>query len=313
MRIDFRELSIRFGKRVVVDRLTASFAWGDDFVIALMGPSGSGKTTLAREILNVHHGGHGKAALSIEPCDAVVAYLPQEPVLFGHLGLADNVRLLQRVGRYRERFDPQLCNTLVQSLRLDRLLASGGRADQLSGGEAQRLMLVRTLSVRPDLLILDEPAAGLDPAVREAFLIDLQALLARLSIRAIYITHHWDEVRFLAPRAAYAELSAENGAICRLEVVPREHFAAAPPSIDAFKTVYGPGCSVWPLVQANILACFTPPDGGANIYRRGADDFRIAEAIETRLARGWPVAAALYQGDRFLEWRDIDHNALRGL
>lgn len=318
MRISLDRLSVRFGSRVVIDGLTSDFAWDDrasfNRVIALMGPSGCGKTTLAREILRARYDGAAGTGISIDPGDAVIAYLPQDPVLFGHLSVRQNARLFESAGRYRTRFDAKQFESLAQRLRLRGLLASDASVDHLSGGEAQRLMLLRTLSVRPDLVILDEPAAGLDPAVRESFLVDLQDLLDQLDTAAVYITHHWEEVRFIAGRVAYAELggSGEAAAIGKLDVVVTNRFEQAPPSADAFKAVYGPGCSMWPLRTAGEVACLEPPqrlEGRAH-YRRGGGEYRLAEAICARLENGHGVRAVVFRVDRFVEWREIHREDL---
>lgn len=322
LRIEFENLTIRFGRRAVVEDLSTVFQWDSaapgDRVIALMGPSGCGKTTLAREILRSRYEPGPAETARVSPDRTVIAYLPQRPVVFPHLPIMRNARLLEGVGRYRRQFDPELFAQLTERLRLSALLASDVGVDRLSGGETQRLMLLRTLSVRPDLLVLDEPAAGLDPAVRETFLIDLQELLARLGIAAIYITHHWDEVEFLARRVAFAQLASAGGQpICKLDVVPTEAFARSPPTPDAFRTVFGPGCSLWPLSDAGGggVACFQPAErGGAGAgYRQGPGDRRLSNAVVAALEQGGAVEAALYQDGQFVGWRNLERCRLAEL
>lgn len=313
MRIRIDNLSINLGGRQVVQSLSTDLSWSqqaDDRVIAIMGPSGSGKTTIARHILDCVHSKSASQEVIVSPVEAVVAYLPQEPVLFAHLSLVENARLLERVGHYRDRFDIGHWHNLVDSLKLDHLLASNGKVTHLSGGEAQRIMLLRTLSVRPDLLILDEPASGLDPVVRETFLIDLQTLLERQAVCALYITHHWDEAKFLAKQVAYAQLTEIDGPIRELRVMPRDEFLNSPPTIDAFKTVYGPGCSVWPTVDGE-LACLKPPfSGGHSAFVRTSNDFRIALATSQRIDQGETVQAALYRKGSFMRWQEIGRRDL---
>ncbi|AXQ30202.1 ATP-binding cassette domain-containing protein [Solimonas sp. K1W22B-7] len=212
MRIDLERFRLAFGPRVVFDQVTASLDWDatDDAsrVIGLMGPSGSGKSTLAKQVMTARY--HGRVAgINVVQPDLVIAYLPQAAVLFSHLSIYRNARLLEGVGRYRMRFDPAIFADLAKQLKLESILASKIGIERISGGEAQRLMLLRTLSVRPDLLILDEPATGLDPSIREDFLIDLQGVLRRLGICALYISHHWEEVAFLAGRVVFAETIAD--------------------------------------------------------------------------------------------------------
>lgn len=320
MLIEIGGLSVRFGGRTIFDQLHCSLQWSNlrgGNVIALMGPSGSGKTTFARALLKGRYEPGAGANIHFAPADPVIAYLPQEPVLFDHIDLVDNARLLERVGRYTDRFDQELQKSLAKRLRLASLLETNGRPDRLSGGEAQRLMLLRMLSVRPDLIILDEPASGLDAAVREAFMIDLQEQLERLNIAALYVTHHWEEARFLADRVAYLapDLTGESNAVRSIPVVDASSFASAPPSPDAFKAVYGPGCSMSPLSGIDEVVCF-PPTGagdGKQSFNRGKGEFRVSNSILSRLNAGARVEGAVYRADSFVEWREISPTDLTGL
>jgi len=332
--IELKSFNAKLGARLLIDRVDATFDWteaGDlDRVIALMGPSGSGKTTLARAILTSRYESSQKG-LTIDPSDVTIAYVPQAPVLFPHMSAERNARMFSFMGRYQGRFDAELFEALSGQLRLKAVLDSTTNVERLSGGEAQRLMLLRTLSVRPDLIILDEPASGLDPAVREAFLIDLQDLLARLQINALYITHHWDEVAFLASRVAFAvtgERPSQGAVIESLPLTTRAHFERSPPTIDAFKTVYGPGCSVWPVdhvtgqfvlsntangvVSSGALACFSPEaDPGPKGHLR-AGEFRLARAVILRMRGSGAVRAAIYRNGHFDSWAEIGLGNLQG-
>lgn len=314
LRIELSGLTVRFGPRIVMDHVDATLSWNpqDDraWVIGLMGPSGAGKTTLAREILSARYEG-GRPGVSLHPPDMVIGYLPQTPVLYPHLSARRNARLFEAVGRYRSRFDASLFEQLTESLRLGSVLRSQVNVERLSGGEAQRLMLLRTLSVRPDLLILDEPASGLDATVREAFLIDLHDLLGKLGIAALYISHHWAEVAFLADQVAYADTPG-GASVTALPIVATEDFADAPPQIDAFRSVYGPGCSVWPLKAGGRIACFKAEPGRTGGYRRLEPNYRLSETLAADLEKT-PIRAALYADNRFETWAEVGLGQLREL
>lgn len=320
MQIELRNLSLSFGEHRVIDDVSARIAWDDrddsTHVVALMGPSGAGKTTLARQILAARYDAPIEA-VGIEPADAVIAYLPQTAVLFPNLPIMRNARLFEGVGRYRESFDPTLFDELTSLLGLQPLLSAGTSVARISGGEAQRLMLLRTLSIRPDLLLLDEPATGLDPSVRETFLIDLQDLLRRLDVCAIYIGHHWEEVRFLAGQVAFTETASDaqgRRKIINLPVCKSEAFAAAPPTIDAFRTVYGPGCSVWPLTgQGGIrIACFAAAQSSNPGFLRQAGSFRLSNTLSAQLRDGGRCRAAIYEDGRFVEWAGLTATEIVG-
>lgn len=310
--VELLNCSLALGSRLILENLTTCFEWdssdGAARIIGLMGPSGSGKTTLAKSIVDSHYD-RPITGLAVSQASAVISYLPQNSVLFPDLSVAQNARLLQNVGRYRKHFNEELFCEIAAMLRLESLLASRISVEKVSGGEAQRLMLLRTLSVRPDLLILDEPATGLDPVVRESFLIDLCSILERLSVSALYISHHWDEIAFLCGKVAYAVVEAgagTNRAIRRLPILGIQEFQQAPPTPDAFVAVYGPGCSAVKLAGADDLLAYVAPlaDGSLRYVRRSAEE-RLTADVAKRLQSGSGVRAALYRKGIFEEWTEL--------
>lgn len=276
--INLRNYTFRFNRRALFHNVTASIDWsapGDGKIVGLMGPSGSGKTTLMKQVLESRYEGRSPS-LEILPSDGVIGFVPQSPVLFAHLDVLGNARLFERVGRYASRFDGALFERLAATLGIAHLLEQKSHLT-LSGGEAQRLMLLRTLAVRPDLLLLDEPAAGLDPSIREEFLVDLSALVAQLNIATLYIGHHWDEISFVAGRVAFLLTGMDEsgaGIVSDVPVLPVHDFRERPPTPDAFQAVYGPGCEIVPVqdsasgvirsslsAESALIACVPPING----------------------------------------------------
>jgi ABC-type nitrate/sulfonate/bicarbonate transport system ATPase subunit len=332
VRIDLSHFGLKLGSRAIFDNLTANFTWNGGGVggtIGLMGPSGSGKTTLLRQILVARYV-EPVPGIAISPRDVAVGFVPQAPILFNNMDVLANARMFETVGRYKERFDRDLFAQLVDVLRLGPVLRGRTDPQHLSGGEAQRLMLLRTLSVRPDLLLLDEPATGLDAAVRDSFLVDVAELIDRLSIATIYIGHHWEEVSFLADRIAYLVLTSAKRSVCAMPVVDQVTFRATPPTPDAFEAVYGPGCGAWPIVVDNgtyrllsasdavhgtraWLACF-PPSPGLHRPRRfvRVGSYRLERALA---ADPHDVSAAapawIYHNGEFLERSSVSTASIK--
>lgn len=169
-------------------------------VVGLFGPSGSGKTTVIRAISGLLHPDDGRIVLGrrvlfdrragvvIPPHKRRVGYVFQEPRLFPHLTVERNLRYGQPV--------PAPVGPVAELLGLTHLLARAPR--DLSGGEAQRVAIGRALLSAPEVLLMDEPLAALDPARKEEILPYLAAIRDQARIPIFYVSHALEEVAQLA-------------------------------------------------------------------------------------------------------------------
>jgi molybdate transport system ATP-binding protein len=182
--------------------------------VAVLGPSGSGKTSLLEAIAGLRPKASGRivirgekildssVGLSLPPEHRRVGYVPQDACLFPHLDVAGNVRFGIRNGRGGNLFDEAVEILEIASL-LDRFPAT------LSGGERQRVALARALARDPMLLLLDEPLAAVDAALRGRILPYLLRVREALEIPFLYVTHNAGEAR----AAAEAALVLRDGAV----------------------------------------------------------------------------------------------------
>jgi putative spermidine/putrescine transport system ATP-binding protein len=172
----------------------------------IVGPSGAGKTTLLRAVAGLEPVVAGSIRLAGRALDGVpphrrrIAIVFQEPRLLPHLTVTDNVALPLRasgVGRGERR---ARAGALLEEVGLSALAARRPRG--LSGGEQQRVALARALCAEPDLLMLDEPLAALDPNRRES----LRRLVVRVQrerrLTTLAITHDRAEAAELGERIA---------------------------------------------------------------------------------------------------------------
>ena len=192
--LDVHDLCVRFGERTVLDHVSLHIDTGD--VVALVGPSGSGKTILLRVIAGLRQPDTGSVWLddreiTNEPSHRRgVGLVFQDNQLFPHRTVGQNIAFGLRVaGR----------NKHAQRVRVDELLALVGLrgfADRsvgsLSGGEAKRVALARSLAPHPAVLLLDEPSTGVDPVSRRVFWEIIHAL-SRQGITILVTTHYMDE------------------------------------------------------------------------------------------------------------------------
>lgn len=152
-------------------------------ILGLVGPSGAGKTTLVRLALGALAPQEGtvetlgRAATSLRRRDLDrLGYLPQDPVLYPELSLRHNLNMMASIHgmAWRGRFWPKGRRGKRARARVDEMLELVGlrerervRMGRASGGEQRRLALASALIHRPELVILDEPTAGIDPVLRE--------------------------------------------------------------------------------------------------------------------------------------------------
>jgi molybdate transport system ATP-binding protein len=172
-------------------------------VIGLYGPSGAGKSlTLQAGRIVVQGRTLFDAAARIDVAVPArrVGYLFQHYALFTHLTVRANVAFgLTRWCRRLRPADAARVDELLESFGLAALAQS--RPDRLSGGQRQRVALARALACEPQLLLLDEPFAALNPMLRTQLRQELAAVRARFNIPAVLVTHDVDDLLALADEA----------------------------------------------------------------------------------------------------------------
>ncbi|OBK50598.1 nitrate ABC transporter ATP-binding protein [Mycobacterium gordonae] len=172
----------------------------DGEFLAILGRSGSGKSTLLRVIAGLEtltagtvewSGANGVA----RPHTGVVF---QQALLMPWLTAGENVTIAGRFAANKATFQPEYAQELLQRFDLQRV--ADRYPDQLSGGQAQRVAIIRAVATRPRLLLLDEPFSALDPAIRADLQSWLAVLAAELGVTVVLVTHDVDEALLLASR-----------------------------------------------------------------------------------------------------------------
>jgi ABC-2 type transport system ATP-binding protein len=185
--ISVRNLSKEYGKTRALSGVTLDIMPGQ--VVGVLGPNGSGKTTLLKHIIGLLQPSHGHVltlgseALELDGAQmGRIGYVSQESELLDWLTVGETIDLARA---HHPQWDADLEDTLTGKFALERGQKVGG----LSVGQRQRLGIVLWVCHRPRLLLLDEPAASLDPVVRQDFL-DLLMDLIQDGERTILISSH---------------------------------------------------------------------------------------------------------------------------
>jgi thiamine transport system ATP-binding protein len=207
--LEVREVTVTFvvpgdpgSGNCVLDRVSLSVGAGD--VVALLGASGSGKSTLLRAIAGIiaPDSGrifvHGADVTELPTHRRGVGMVFQDNQLFPHMSVLDNVA-----------FGPKMAGA-PRSKRAERAARWLGRVglagfedrrvSDLSGGEAKRVALARSLAAEPAVVLLDEPLTGLDRELHDRLAVDLAEILRDAGATALLVTHDHDEATTIADR-----------------------------------------------------------------------------------------------------------------
>jgi ABC-2 type transport system ATP-binding protein len=226
--LEMRAVSKIYGGHPVLDRLTLEIEAGS--VVGLLGKNGAGKTTLLRCALGLARPDHGTVSVLDEPAWNLsasakqhIGYVPQNPQLFPWMQVR---HLIDYTGAFYTRWNAQLVDTLARAWQIP----LNRRAGTLSVGELQKLAIVLALGHEPELLVLDEPVASLDPAARREFLKVVLEIAAGGTRSVIFSTHITSDLERVADRVAilqkgqisfFGELGALKDQIKRLSLNSR--------------------------------------------------------------------------------------------
>ncbi|MBN1135603.1 MAG: ABC transporter ATP-binding protein [Anaerolineae bacterium] len=200
--LDVLSITKSFGGVTVLGDVSLHASEGE--IVCLLGPSGCGKTTTLRIVAGLETADRGTLTLDGQPLAEVAVHrrgfglMFQDFALFPHKDVAANVAFGLRMqgataGEVQARVAEML--DLVGLTGYERR-----RVYDLSGGEQQRVALARSLAPGPRLLMLDEPLGSLDRALREELLNELRAILKRVGVTTLYVTHDQQEAFAIADR-----------------------------------------------------------------------------------------------------------------
>jgi iron(III) transport system ATP-binding protein len=317
--LSINDLKVRYDDTEVLRGVNLTVAEAD--FTAIVGPSGCGKTTLLRAIAGLERATSGDMRLGTQmltthgihlaPHKRNIGWVPQDAALFPHLNVAENVafglatslrgvKKLARADRVRELLE------LVSLAPLARRMPH-----ELSGGQAQRVALARALANSPQLVLLDEPFAGLDPVLRSDLRVEVKAILAHARTAALLVTHDQIEALSLASHVALMHdgIIEQSGSpldvyfspstLWCAEFLGEANIVSATASASASASTSSAGSSPTESTAASALGDVAISWMGAGALPTSPEGIRLMirpESLALSPGRGWSVTEASFAG-----------------
>ena len=208
--LDIVDLQASYGATTVLDGISLNVGTGE--ILGLIGPSGSGKSTILRVLVGLLKPSRGRVCLDGEPVDYTrgdhvrrirdrVSIVFQQYNLFQNMTVLDNVTIAPVKIKKRPRAEVEAdARVLLEKVGLAGKL--GAYPDELSGGQQQRVAIARALALKPEILLLDEVTAALDPELVSEVL-DSIRLLAREGMTMLIVSHEMGFIREVASKVAF--------------------------------------------------------------------------------------------------------------
>lgn len=234
--------------------LDVEFSVAAGEVLAILGPNGAGKSTALHIIAGLLWPDTGKvlvggrtltdtaANIQIATHRRRVGLLLQDPLLFPHLNVVENVAFAPRAHGVGRRGSATIAMRLLEDVGMAE--AAHSRPAELSGGQAQRVAIARALAAEPDVLLIDEPLAGVDIGVATAVRGALRRVVAKQGRSTVLVTHDLLDVLALADKVLVLESgrASQSGPVAEVLAAPRSQFGAQIAGVNLVGgTVAGPG------------------------------------------------------------------------
>ena len=204
--IEFKKVSKNYGEKNVVDNVNFTINEGEFFII--VGPSGSGKTTtlkMINRLIEVSDGDiyfHKKRLIDydLRKLRLNIGYVLQQIALFPNLTVFENIELIPEMKKWPKTKRLEKAKDLLNQVGLDPKIYLKRFPRDLSGGEQQRVGILRGIIANPDILLMDEPFSALDPIYRNQLQDIIKNIHNDLKMTIVFVTHDMQEALKLGDR-----------------------------------------------------------------------------------------------------------------
>lgn len=204
--IKFNNINMKYGDNIILSNVNFNIKPGEIFVI--VGPSGSGKSTLLKMINKMVIPCSGEIYIEgkeINEYDKLelrksIGYMMQKVGLFPHMNCIENIRVpfeLKKISVDKENVEKLIKKTNLTKEKINKY------PSDLSGGEQQRVGIIRALATNPNLILMDEPFSALDPMIRRSLQDLIIELQKEMKKTFVFVTHDMDEAIKVADRICF--------------------------------------------------------------------------------------------------------------
>ena len=212
IKLSIQNISKTFNSKVAVDNV--SFDVYDGEFLSILGPSGCGKTTLLRILIGLIEPDSGiilkkgKDITQTKISKRGMGIVFQNYALFENMTVLQNVEFALRVNKVPKVIARKRALTLLKKMHLREF--ENKKPGELSGGQQQRVAIARTLALKPDIILFDEPMSALDVSTRLELCEELKRVQKEFKTTMIYITHDQEEALSLSDRIMVMNVSKIN-------------------------------------------------------------------------------------------------------
>ena len=204
--IEFREIQKKYGQEEVIKEHSFKIEDGELFV--LVGQSGSGKTTTLKMINRLVEADSGSIFIDGKDIKSIplrklrldIGYVLQSIALFPNLTVRENIELIPEMKKWQAAKRHKESDELLEKVGLEALKYKDRYPRELSGGEQQRVGILRAIIAQPKILLMDEPFSALDPISRKSLQMLTKSLHKEFNMTIVFVTHDMLEALDIADR-----------------------------------------------------------------------------------------------------------------